>query len=60
MITQITEPKWIPSRREWEIIYTVKDNAIGEYKQCMWAETLIAAENIVKHIKERIKNNNKQ
>jgi len=55
MITQVSEPKWDKSRREWEIIYTVKDATIGEYKQRVWAETLVAAERVIKLIKEHIR-----
>ena len=54
MITQVTEPKWDKSRREWEIIYTVKDNTIGEYKQRVWAETLVAAERVFQQIKSQL------
>jgi len=55
MITQVSEPKWDKSRREWEIIYTVKDPTIGEYKQRVWAETLVAAERVVALVKEKMR-----
>lgn len=55
MITQVSDPVWIPSRREWEIIYTVKDNTIGEYKQRVWAETLVSAERVVALVKEKMR-----
>lgn len=54
MITQVSEPKWDKSRREWEIIYTVKDATIGEYKQRVWAETLVAAERVFQQIKSQL------
>lgn len=58
MITGITSPKWILSRREWEITYTVNDATIGEYKQRIWAETLVAAERVIQCIKEKLKQEN--
>lgn len=55
MITQVSDPVWNPNNRLWEIVYTVNDSNIGFYLQRITCETLVAAERIIKQIKETIK-----
>lgn len=56
MIESVSEPVWLPNKRQWQIVYTVKDSEIGKYQQRVWCEAFISAERVVKHIKERIEN----
>lgn len=48
MVTQVSEPKWSPDKRQWLITYTVKDKDAGAYVQKVWCEALVSAERIIK------------
>jgi hypothetical protein len=55
MIKAVSQPVWVPSKRQWKIVYTVLDGTIGEYQQVVWCEALVSAERIIKEIKSKIR-----
>lgn len=55
MNTRPTEPIWDKDKREWVFYYTVVDKDAGKYEQAVRAETLLAAQNMIKFINEKVK-----
>lgn len=55
MIESVSEPVWLPNKRQWQIVYIVKDSEIGKYQQHVWCEALVSAERITKEIREKIR-----
>lgn len=53
MIESVSEPVWLPNKRQWQIVYIVKDSEIGKYQQHVWCEALVSAENYLALIKQR-------
>jgi len=55
MNTRPTEPIWDKDKHEWVFYYTVVDKDAGKYKQVVRAETLLAAQNMISFINEKVK-----
>ena len=55
MVTQVSEQKWSPDKRQWLIEYTVNDKDAGAYIQKVWCEALVSAERITKEIREKMR-----
>lgn len=51
MIKAVSQPVWVPSKRQWLVEYTVKDKDAGVYVQKVWCEALVSAERIIKEIR---------
>lgn len=48
MIKAVSQPIWMPDKRQWLVEYTVKDKDAGDYVQKVWCEALVSAERIIK------------
>lgn len=55
MIKAVSQPVWVPDKRQWLVEYTVNDKDAGIYVQKVWCEALVSAENYIKFVKGRIK-----
>lgn len=52
-IQNVSKPCWDKSEHKWVIKYTILDKDIGRYEQIVMAQTLVAAERVVKEINQR-------